>query len=219
MRSSVSNSRHPNNFSIGQSGKLWYISDFIFLACANCFEFLLHSGWDRCKSRRLLWSMSALAHRGTRLNEQGPSDSFSSVSLYLKRHSREKSTSKLENQSAFLLTRLNEQVRDSHDFSSFTQFTCWSKHALLEFWKKISRPTHIPNTHTYIDRSLTCTFPQFPFELELWTTFSWTLMWGLEDGQMFDIHLVLLSTSLSSNNFYLQISTTHNNTYICKFIF
>ena len=180
MRSSISNSRHQIALvlvSLGTFG-IYQISYFWLVQIVLNFLYIL----DETAASRVVCCEACLhwhigGHDSTSKDHQTAFPQFH----YIWKDTVEKSqqaSSKVNLLFCSVLTRLNEQVRDRHDFSSFlsfTQFTCWSKHALLEFWKKMSRPTHIPNTHTYIDKRLTCTFSSFhlnldfgPLSPELW---------------------------------------------------
>ena len=181
MRSCVGNSRHQITLiSLGQSENLYQTSYFWWIFNELRKLFLISSTfWMRPLQ------VASFAVKHVCIGTEGGHDSTSKDHQtafhqfhYIWKDTVEKSqqaSSKVNLLFCSVLTRLNEQVRDRHDFSSFTQFACWSKHALLEFWKKISRPTHIPNTHTYIDKRLTCTFSSFhlnldfgPLSPELW---------------------------------------------------
>ena len=149
MRSSISNSRHQIALvlvSLGTFG-IYQISYFWLVQIVLNFLYIL----DETAASRVVCCEACLhwhigGHDSTSKDHQTAFHQFHYIWKDTVELSQQAS-SKINLLFCSVLTRLNEQVRDRHDFSSFlsfTQFTCWSKHALLEFWKKISRPTHIP---------------------------------------------------------------------------
>ena len=167
----------------------------------------------------LLWQDSTSRH-----HHQETDITFSPVSLPHYIHSLVSDGLLVQSQSAFLLTRLNEPDRHELDFSSVSiihSVHLLVKTCFLESQKKMLQSTHFPlaTTREVVDVSLTCTSLSF---IWTWTSDHFPLNFDVEtfeDRQMFNIRLILLSTSQTTFTFIQtslrkKVYMTHNDIFL-----